>query len=71
MGLEQTFKDMPEEQKVKFITDQLSGIRFGELTIIMKYGKIHGYKYAGEQKFFESKPVVKPIATTPAPAPQA
>lgn len=56
MGLEQSFKDMKEEEKTRIITEQLSGIRFGQLTVIMKYGKIHGYKYEGEQKFFSSKP---------------
>jgi hypothetical protein len=35
--------------------DQLSGIRFGELTVIVKHNKIFGYKYTGEQKFFITK----------------
>jgi hypothetical protein len=53
--LTQNFRDLPEDVKVKLIMDQLSGIRFGELTVIVKHNKIFGYKYTGEQKFFITK----------------
>ena len=55
MGLEMNFKDMKPEDKIKLISDQLDGIRFGELTVEMKYGKIYSYRYKGEQKFFHTK----------------
>lgn len=58
-GIERSFKDMPEDEKIALIKDQLDGIRFGELTIVIKYGQIHGYKYVGEQKFFHTKPEQK------------
>lgn len=54
--LSENFKDWPEEEKVKLITEQLSGIRFGTLTIEVKHGKIFGYEYKGNQKFYNTKP---------------
>lgn len=52
----ETYKNLPPEKRLALIDEQLAGMKFGELTITVRYGRIVGYAYKGEQKFFDSKP---------------